>query len=200
MTVDGNGSREILYRAVTGPDGRYGFRNLDPGTYEAVVLAPPPHMSSTTPLNMHVLLTRDPGGTGSFLEADFGFAEELLPVAGPRLDITGSVMRPWTVYRGESFLDLWVPPELALHFAWQGFADPGLQIKAYRWGWDVIDPDDPNDIGWYHGVPGLGPAYQEAIWGAPLEPGSSHRLVIHCWDTADNLTRAIIQFRVEAPD
>jgi len=191
--------REILHRAITGEDGRYMFRGLDAGTYEVWVHDPPAEMSSTTPINMHVLLSSGMGGVSSFTEADFGFVRHEVTPPGPKLVVNGNHMDQLIAFRGETIMDLRVSPGTPVFFRWEGFADRGLEIKAYRWGWDVIDPDDPQDSGWGQNLPGLGPQYMEAVWGGPLEPGQTHRLVIHCWDTEDHLTRVMIHFRVDAP-
>jgi|GEM_PF-5838081 len=187
-------------RTLTDREGRFGFGNLEPGAYELMVLDPPPDLSSTTPINMHVLLANDMGGVSSFTQADFGFAKQENLPPGPRLVVMGSQMDRLVCFRGETVMDLGAYPGVPLEFHWQAMADPGLEIQGYRWGWDVIDPDDPQDIGWAQGEPGLGPRYQEAVWGGPLEPGQRHRLVIQCWDNERHLTRAMINFQVYAPD
>ncbi|MEN8006208.1 MAG: hypothetical protein ABFS42_04295 [Candidatus Krumholzibacteriota bacterium] len=38
---------------------------------------------------------------------------------------------------------------LGIGFSWLGNADPyGGTIAGYRFGWDIMDPGDPNDPGW----------------------------------------------------
>ena len=101
-------------------------------------------------------------------------------------------------FRGETIVNVPIPPDASSRFQWVGFADPGLEIKAYRHGWDVIDPDDPNDMGW-HGPAGLGPENMATAWDGPWRPGTQHRLVIHCWDNEDHLTRMIINLGSPAP-
>ena len=199
IALDDGTDQEILHMAFTDRMGRFEFRDLQMGAYEVRVHMAPHEMSSTTSASMHVLLAADGGGVGSFTEANFGFARHEVMPPGPKLVVGGTFMDRLVAYRGETVMDLRVPPGVPLHFQWEGFADRGLEIKAYRWGWDVVDPDDANDPGW-NGAPGLGPAHMFADWDAPLEPGSSHRLVIHCWDTEEHLTRVMINFRVDAPD
>ena len=199
MALDNGGIEEILHRAITDRNGRYSFSGLDSGTYEVRVHLAPPGVTSTTPASMHVLLAAGPGGGRSFTEADFGFHFAEVSPPGPKLLINANEWDRWMAFRGETVIDYRVPPGIPLQFRWEGEADRGLQIKAYRWGWDVRDPGDPNDPGWTV-APGLGPLNMAAYWGAPLEPGMDHRLVIHCWDTEEHLTRAIVRFRVDGPD
>ena len=199
IDIDDGTDREILRRAKTDERGHYEYRHLDAGAYEVRVLTPPEHMSSTTSMSMHVLLSQDGGGVGSFTEANFGFVREGISLPGPKLVVMGSHMERLIGYRGETVMDLRVPPGVPLFFHWEGMADRGLEIRAYRWGWDVMDPGDPNDSGW-SAPPGMGPGHMTAAWEAPLEPGAGHRLVVHCWDTEEHLTRVMINFRVDGPD
>ena len=194
IVLDDGSPQEILHMAFTDRNGRYAFFDLEAGTYEVRVHMPPPGMSSTTSASMHVLLAPDGGAVSSFPDANFGFTYEII-LPGPRL----VVYTLWDVlhaFRGETVLGLVVLPGIPIQFNWQGFADPGLEISAYRWGWDVIDPDDPNDVGWAV-LPGLDPANMEALWDRPLEPYEEHHLVIHCWDNEEHLTRMIILFLLD---
>ncbi len=199
IALDNGGPEEILHMAMTDRMGRYVFRGLEAGTYEVRVHIAPPGMFSTTPSATHVLLASFGGGGGSITDVDFGFAMVEVPPNGPKLVVGGSAMDRLVAFRGETIVDLMVLPGMPLHFQWEGFADRGLEIKAYRWGWDILDPDDPLDVNWHQEQPGLGPEYQEAFWDAPLEPGVVHRLVIHCWDNEEHLTRVMIHFRIDGP-
>jgi len=200
IALDNGGPEEILHMAMTDRMGRYTFRGLEAGTYEIRVHMAPPGMFSTTPSATHVLLASFGGGGGSITDVDFGFFMVEVPPRGPKLVVDGSAMERVIAFHGETIVDLNVPPGIPLHFHWEGFADRGLEIKAYRWGWDVLNPDDPLDVGWNQGRPGLGPEYQEAFWEWPLEPGQMHRLVINCWDNEEQLTRVMVQFRMDGPD
>ena len=75
IVADDGSPREILHQVWTGPDGAFGFRGLEPGTWEIRVLTIPDGLESTTPANMHVLLAQPMGGVGGFDQANFGFAE-----------------------------------------------------------------------------------------------------------------------------
>ena len=199
LGLDDGTDHENLVRTVTAPDGTYLFRDLAAGAYEVWVVDPPVELSSTTNINLHVLLAQGMGGASIFMDANFGFAEDEWPLPGPRLVVHGPHMLPLIGFRGETIMDLSVPPGAPLHFHWEAIADPGLEIQAFRWGWDVTDPNDPHDPGWAQNVPGLGPEYMEAIWDGPLEPGPIHRLVVNCWDNEEHLTRVMINFWVDAP-
>jgi len=197
IDFDDGTDREILRRAITDQRGYFVYRHLEAGAYEARVLDPPRDLSSTTPLNMFVLLSQNPGGgVGSFTEANFGFVRDHIGLPGPKLVVGGDHLDRFVGYRGESVMELSVSPGDSLNFRWEAVADRGLEIRAYRWGWDVVDPQDPDDAGW-NGAPGLGSEHMMASWERPLEPGARHRLVIQCWDTEEHLTRVIIEILVE---
>lgn len=195
VKLDDGGPQENLHLAVTDGDGRYAFGNLPAGAYEVRVHEVPGRMTSTTPSSLHVLLAPVGDGGGTFDAADFGFAfhENMLP--GPRLVVTGNAMAPLVAYRGETVLYLPLIDQRTLRFEWNATPDPGLEIKAYRWGWDLIDPDDPNDPGW-SGPAGLGAENKSAVWEWNVTSGAVHQLVIHCWDAEDHLTRARISFEL----
>ncbi len=75
-----------------------------------------------------------------------------------------------------------------LRFAWFASADSyGGTIAFYRWGWDIQDPDDPNDPGWAV-LPGLDPEHTTA----PVQTFTSgiHVLTVVCSDLADQRTLA----------
>lgn len=199
VALDDGGPQEILHLARTDRDGRFAFRGLEPGTYEVRVHIPPPGMSSTTSASLHVLLAPDGDAAGSFSAADFGFHANDLSPPGPKLVVWGSELDRLVAFRGETEAELGMPPGVPIHFHWEGFADRGMEIAAYRWGWDVIDPDDPDDPGWSV-EPGLGPDHREAAWAGSLEPGREHRLVVHCRDDERHLTRVIVRFRIDGPD
>jgi hypothetical protein len=81
-----------------------------------------------------------------------------------------------------------IAQEQPLHFEWHGTgANYGGTVIAYRWGFDVMDPDDPMDPNWAV-APGNTPQHRET----PVTTFNSgtHRLTIHCWDDSEQLTRA----------
>jgi hypothetical protein len=84
--------------------------------------------------------------------------------------------------------------DMELNFSWLATADHyGAAIAAYRWGWDLADPDDPNDPGWSL-PPGLSPAHLQA---PPQSFGSGvHTLTIRCWDDRDQLTQVVVRLDV----
>jgi hypothetical protein len=93
---------------------------------------------------------------------------------------------------GVLFFD--ISPVQPLEFSWIGSAERYFDsIAAYRYGWDVVDPDDQNDPGWAL-PPGDTPAHRQA----PTQTFAfgSHTLTIHCWDEQDQLTRAVYVLNV----
>ncbi len=82
-----------------------------------------------------------------------------------------------------------IAPEQPLNFTWEGNGDfYGGEIAAYRYGWDLVDPDDENDPGWAV-QPGLGPEHMTA----PEQsfPLGSHTFTVQCWDHVGGLTRIV---------
>lgn len=75
-----------------------------------------------------------------------------------------------------------------LSFRWAGDASwYGGAVASYRWGWDLADPDDPDDPGW-NGPAGLDEEHTRT--GEIGFDAGMHRLTVDCLDTAGHLTRA----------
>lgn len=76
-----------------------------------------------------------------------------------------------------------------LKFSWVAdAADYAGLIEAYRYGWDVADPEDPNDPGW--AVPwGNGAAWRRA----PTQrfQQGAHTFVVQCRDNSGTISRLI---------
>jgi len=91
-------------------------------------------------------------------------------------------------------LDHDIAQQQPLNFYWLATAESyGEEIAWYRWGWDVADPDDPNDPGW--GVPpGLGP---EHLYAPPMAFDSgAHRFTVECEDSHGGYTRVQVTLEV----
>jgi hypothetical protein len=194
VVLDDAGGTKHDNRTYTDRQGYYEFLTLDAGTYEVRIGEAPYHMDSTTSMSMHVLLSPADGGVGSFNDANFGFAPAETPPPGPKLVVEGNLLGRLIAFRGETLHEMAVPPDTTLHFAWEGMADHGLELQSYRYGWDLTDPDDPDDPGWQV-APGLGPEQRVANWDSPLNPGAVHALVVACRDSEEHLTRVTIRFR-----
>ncbi len=81
-----------------------------------------------------------------------------------------------------------------LNFSWVASAEPYFgTIDAYRYGWDVADPEDENDPGWAV-TPGISPAHRYAPERS-FNSGS-HTLTVQCWDDSDQLTRITYMLNV----
>jgi len=73
---------EQLWRAVTGPDGRYGFRGLEAGFY-TVGKSPSPQFRPTTPTVIQVVLVLENDHVSDFPHADFGCVPVDVPPLQP---------------------------------------------------------------------------------------------------------------------
>jgi hypothetical protein len=74
-----------------------------------------------------------------------------------------------------------------LNFSWYATAEAYFgEVVAYQYGWDIVDPADPNDPGWAV-APGDTPAHLYA----PERTFSNgdHTFVVQCWDNSDQMTR-----------
>ncbi len=83
-----------------------------------------------------------------------------------------------------------------LAFSWLGDASGyGGIILGYRYGWDLVDPDNPTDPGW------ATPGYVPGLLAAPTIAfaAGEHSLHIVVADMAGGLTRAWFQVQVSPP-
>ncbi len=82
------------------------------------------------------------------------------------------------------------PDGIAFNWVGDASAYDGT-LDGYRMGWDLNDPEDPNDPGWIH--PGFGP-WQES------EPrvfnNGFHAFTVEVQDTAGAMTRAVFWVHV----
>jgi hypothetical protein len=81
-----------------------------------------------------------------------------------------------------------------LTFEWSADASSYAGIvEAFRYGWNIVDPNDPNDPGWAVAW-GNGPNWRRA------QPRSfsqgSPNFVVQCRDNSGTITRAFYQFQV----
>jgi len=81
-----------------------------------------------------------------------------------------------------------------LTFSWTASAEGyGGTVESYRYGWDLADPDDPNDPNWAL-QPGTTFAHRNP---APISFNSgSHVLTIEVRDDSDQITRATVPVSV----
>ncbi len=74
-----------------------------------------------------------------------------------------------------------------MQFAWTATAeDYGGLVTAYRYGWDLADPEDENDPGWAV-MPGNTLRHRQTD-RVSFDSGS-HTLIIQAWDNSGQLTR-----------
>jgi len=147
---------------------------------------------------LFAIQARDTAGAVSL---DRGYART---VHNFRID---STLRPLLVVR-ESFLGTYsgvglvtpatidIAKNQPLSFQWMGEASSyGSEIAGYRYGWDVVDPEDDADPGWQVQF-GLSAAHMHA----PIKTFSSgtHTLLVQCIDQSgvQSMTQAIIVLSV----
>jgi len=83
-------------------------------------------------------------------------------------------------------IELVVEVDVALEFSWLADASGyGGIITGYRYGWDVADPDDPDDPGW-------ATDFQPDLLSAPPQSFSEglHSLHILAQDSEEGMSRA----------
>lgn len=75
-----------------------------------------------------------------------------------------------------------------LQFSWKGDAfDYAGRVVDYRWGWDLVDPGDPNDPGW------SGPWSDETSSNERASDAGPHNFVVQCRDNSGSISRAVIE-------
>jgi hypothetical protein len=76
----------------------------------------------------------------------------LTPAAiGPLVTVTSEDILPWPIQSNNTttapFPVEWFNG-MPANFCWTVREGKGLPVICYRYGWDLVDPDDPNDPGW----------------------------------------------------
>jgi hypothetical protein len=114
----------------------------------------------------------------------------------PVLDVFEPGFGAWS-FEGtdDPLVVLEVPAGEILNFSWQGDASGyGGTIEGYRYGWDVMDPNDPNDPGWATG-------FQPDLLSAPPQSfaGGVHNFYVVVIDDAGGMTWGGFQLEVQPP-
>ncbi|UCG53321.1 MAG: hypothetical protein JSW58_07145 [Candidatus Latescibacterota bacterium] len=131
-------------------------------------------------------LPRPNGANGSLVDAQSALG---LPVdAGPIITLTNEYMEPVVSPLPAAFMK--IPNGVPLTFCWTAKRAPdGGAIEAYRYGWNVINPDDPRqwdvDFTAYDGSRICSPSRSFDVWGFHLftvevidDAGASSRITI----------------------
>jgi len=96
----------------------------------------------------------------------------------------------WLLNSDDPPLDIAADPSVPVQCFWQVVdAKPLGGVLTYRYGWNVIDPDDADDPGWY------GPRHSgyKSQQTQPMEIWDGvHELTIECWDGFRLLTRVVV--------
>ncbi|MFO7654104.1 MAG: hypothetical protein R6X25_09815 [Candidatus Krumholzibacteriia bacterium] len=73
-----------------------------------------------------------------------------------------------------------------MNFSWNASAaEYAGEVISYRYGWDVVDPDDENDLGWAI-APGLSPQHRRAP--TQIFTSGTHTLTIRVVDDSSQVT------------
>lgn len=119
-----------------------------------------------------------------------------MPACPPQLTVTLAGHEPW-VFTGPSAdpVVVTVDSGTSLAFSWSAESWRGTAAEAYRFGWDIIDPDDPYDPGW------ATPGFMADLTAA--EPRSffsgTHNLHVVAVDDAGRVTSARIVIGIRPP-
>ena len=85
--------------------------------------------------------------------------------------------------------------ELGIGFSWQGDASAyGGTLVGYRLGWDLVDPNDPNDPGWNNADFGPWLFTAQKVFTSGV-----HSFTVGVKDTAGTTTWASFLIDVQAP-
>ncbi|MBD3220512.1 hypothetical protein GF314_04650 [bacterium] len=115
--------------------------------------------------------------------ANFRVSESLTPRLAVRHPLLGTWQGGGLQFQGA--IDLLAGLEGGFEFEAEAI-DYGADIASYRWGWDLLDPDDPNDPGWAV-EPGIG---DEQTHTPPLPfTVGVHTLTVQVFDTLGSETR-----------
>jgi hypothetical protein len=110
--------------------------------------------------------------------------------AFPVLVVTEPALGMWTFEGVQPQVQVEVPGGTLLHFSWQGDASGyGGTIDAYRFGWDLVNPDD--DAQWEQ-------PWSPTATSAPARSFATgtHRLSVQVRDHAQLVTFAQIEIRI----
>ena len=122
----------------------------------------------------------------------FGTSQEIPAVTGDAaLAVTAPGLGRWLVTGDASAYLVPVEPGQSVQFYWHAAGGETLSATvSYRYGWNVQDPDDPTDPGWY-GTPCAGYKAQQT------EPRQfwmgTNFLTIERWDGARLQVRAVYE-------
>lgn len=118
----------------------------------------------------------------------------LAAAAPPVLTVAEPELGTW-IFEGIAIepAELTVTAGDVLEFAWSAQPAPGgAAIDAYRYGWDLVDPDDPDDAGWTTGWS------SSVLQATPRSFAQGlHALTVAVRDQAGEVTRGWLLLTVE---
>jgi hypothetical protein len=115
-----------------------------------------------------------------------------LAAGSPTLTVTETSGGPW-VFTGIGDVPgaLTVSPGTPIVFSWSAVPGGGTVITDYRYGWDLVDPDDPNDS-WSEW--GSGQSAPSHSFSAGL-----HTFTVEARNDLGETARGTIQITIEIP-
>jgi hypothetical protein len=111
---------------------------------------------------------------------------------GPVVTLTGTGIAPVETSEPTTVVSTLIDAGTDIEYCWSAAA--GIQaspVASYRYGWDVVDPNDPFDPAWAIPVT----AYDGSELCAPLQAflTGTHQFVVIVTDEADVSTTVVVQ-------
>jgi hypothetical protein len=130
-----------------------------------------------------------PAPIQSDLDEFVAFIDPVLLEGEGSLAVTAPGFGRWLFDGDEEPVIITLMPDEPIQFFWRAVDGVALDSRVtYRYGWNVSDPDDPQDPGWF-GPPGAGYKMQQTqprtVWVG------TERLTIERWDGGRLMVRAV---------
>jgi len=158
LNLDINSDTGVVLTTVSGPDGQYAFTDLRPSMHRVFVHTPE-GLTATTEREIQVLLVGDVGFVARYENAHFGVWREPDLAIGPSLVVSGLCWPAYAYGANRHSLVCDVLSDVLINVSLT--ANPlenGGELSGVRYGWDLIDREDPDDPGWAL-APGLTPLH-----------------------------------------
>lgn len=114
---------------------------------------------------------------------------------GPILSLSGTAIAPVESSDAMLVVAAAVDAGADIQYCWSAIPGTGgSPVASYRYGWDVLDPGDPDDPGWAGPVVG----FDGSESCSPVQSflTGSHAFVVQVTDEAVVVTRVVVQISV----